>query len=473
MGKGFRKFKRKLWFGTVVRALLAGLSVGAMAVAGQWLYAKLAICEVDLIRYALRAGVPALIAMTVVLICLWPTDRRLARRLDRHLGLGEKVQTMVAFRRDIGDMATLQREDTERILAATPRRRARGACTWLFAALPLVAAFCVVGTVLVPAKEPPAPPPVVDNTWYLDVFREQKLLDLIEEVKASDMEETPRESVVNELKRLLTTLKNVRKESYMKDEVLNSIRAVYTTVNDYNTYDIVAMAMMDTPITAVGDLGNSVLSRENLLISEQIRAMYATLDVADRQTTAIALANAIEQAVTRSGVIADNDFAVSLVTTATALRGVTDEMADDALEELCVAAEDALTDSLEPQFINAGMRDYTVQRLMEIFGIPAEDLPPELIEDGYTPGDKGNYKPDDEDDQLHAGGLGSGEVIFGSDDTIYDPHTDEYIAYGEVLARYYATVKEYISGGSTSEELEDMLYDYFAMLSGGIDKDEN
>ena len=116
MGKGFSKFKRKLRAGAVIRAAVFGLSLGLLAVSGLWLTAKLTAAEPDFIRYSLCGGAVAAMGLTVMLLILLPTKRRIARRVAKHLSLGEKTQTMLAFRKDNSPMAALQREDTDRIL---------------------------------------------------------------------------------------------------------------------------------------------------------------------------------------------------------------------------------------------------------------------------------------------------------------------------------------------------------------------
>jgi hypothetical protein len=192
MGKGFTKFKRKLSIGAVVRAAVFGLSLGMITLSALWLYAKMTAAEPDFTDYALHGGIVAAIGLLIMLLILLPTKKRIAKRVDQQLALGEKTQTMLEFRKDTSDMAALQREDTDRILRETPGRRVKGVCTWLFALLPVVAALALVGTILVPAKAPPDPPPVIENNFAITPWQTQALKDLIEKVKTSDMEEMPK-----------------------------------------------------------------------------------------------------------------------------------------------------------------------------------------------------------------------------------------------------------------------------------------
>ncbi len=477
MGKGFRKFKRKMRLGAVVRSILLALSVETVIVAAQWLYAKQVMLEPDFLRYALVGAVPALVGFTVTFILLWPRNKRLARRLDNALGLDEKTQTMIAFRGDESAMAVLQREDAEAKLAAIPRRRAHGACTWLFVALPLMAVLSMVGTILVPAKEPPTPPPTVETGWKLDVFMEQKLKDLITYVETSDMEEEPRHGVVGELDGLLIKLRSIRKESVMRAAVVETIVHIHEIVSEHNTYDLLADALVNTLSEDVRKLGNSIYTLKPLLINEQLIAMKRTLLPEDaikavaeegKGTTAQHMAVAINQALSLSEVSTSNEVYAALSAFAAALETVTDETENATVEAIFAEAETTINQSLEPQILNESVGSYAINRLMEIFGIPKTEIPPEVLEKTYNATTEDDYKPNDDDkDHNEAGGLGSGEVLFGSNDTIYDPDKGTYTAYGEVLTRYYATVLEHIGDGSLPEELEDMFYDYFAMLHNG------
>ncbi len=497
MGTGFRKFKRKMLIGALVRAGLFGLSLAAITVAGLWLAAKLTLGEVNFLLFAAIGAAPAALSIAIWLLVLWPTDRRVARRLDRDLALGEKAQTMIDFQNDPSDMAALQRENAREILAATPRRRARGVLTWLFVALPLVATLAVVGTILVPAKEPPAPvepPPVVETGWRFDDFRKQKLDDLIKYVSESDMEEEARDAVVGELDGLRIKLGSVRKESVMQEMVIDAIVHIHTIVSDHNTYDLITAAMANTVSAPVKQLGNSMNSLKPLLISEQIKSMKETVlgvtedessdetetdtartartpragETTGRAETATLIATALEQAVERSGVPATNRVNAALAAIAADLKTVTDDTSDADIEIIFKNAESNLLLALEPETINEAVEAYTINRLMEIFGIPADRIPPEVLKKASEATTEGNYRPDDEPEHNNAGGLGSGEVLYGSNDTVYDPDQGKYVAYGELLTRYNSIVLEYLTGDSEiPEELREMLFDYFTMLSNG------
>lgn len=470
MGKGFTKFKRKLGLGAVMRAAVFGLSLGIVTVAALWLYAKLTAAEPDFVRYALYGGAVAAVGWPVMLLILLPTSRRVARRVDKQLSLGEKTQTMLEFRKDTSDMAALQREDTDRILRETPRRRVKGVCTWLFALLPCIAALALVGTVLVPAKEPPEPPPVIENNFAITPWQTQALKDLIEKVKTSDMEDEPTEATVKLLESLLVKLGSIKKEPVMKEAVISCIEGIHTAVSEHNTYDLIAQAMYASPSKSVQDLGGAIDSLRALLIGEWMNTTQtAILDKTEAPST---LATGITRALTQSKVDGENEVSLALMAFTVKLAALED-VTEDTVAPLMAEAEEALNAALYIQATNEEVEDDTIYTLLSIFGIKASEVPEHIFNDPEDPRGEEDYEPEDDPDQIHAGGLGSGEMIFGSNDTIYDPDREAYVTYGEVIKEYYAKISELLVDGKLPAELEDALNDYFAILFKAPTDEEN
>ena len=67
---------------------------------------------------------------------------------------------------------------------------------------------------------------------------------------------------------------------------------------------------------------------------------------------------------------------------------------------------------------------------------------------------------------MGSGGLGTGEVIYGSNDLVFDPDTNTYRPYGELLNEYFAKANEQITDGKTSDKITDAAEEYFAKLFG-------
>ena len=471
MGKGFSKFKRKLRGGAVLRAVIFGLSLGLVTVSVMWLIAKLSAVEPDFIGYSLYGGIAAAAGLLAMLLILLPTKKRIARRVDQHLRLGEKTQTMLAFREDTSPMAELQRADTDRILQETPRRKVKGVCTWLFVLIPVVAILTFGGIMMVPAKQPPEPPPVIENNFAITPWQTQAVKDLIEKVKTSDMVAEPKEGVVKQLESLLIKLGSIKKEPAMKDAVISCIEGIHAVVSNHNTYDILADTMFGSPSDGVQDLGSAIDSLQALLIGEWMNNTKTA--VLDRTVSPSTLATGITQALTLSGVDTENEVHIALLAFTVGLTALPEDRAEEEVGALFTKAEEALNSALYIQAVNEEVEDDTIYTLLSIFGIKASEVPEHIFNDPDDPRREEDYEPEDDLDKIHAGGLGSGEMIFGSDDTVYDPDREAYVTYGEVIGGYYAKISELLVDGNLPPELEEALNDYFAILFNGSENKEN
>ena len=471
MGKGFSKFKRKLRGGAVLRAVIFGLSLGLVTVSVMWLIAKLSAVEPDFIGYSLYGGIAAAAGLLAMLLILLPTKKRIARRVDQHLRLGEKTQTMLAFREDTSPMAELQRADTDRILQETPRRKVKGVCTWLFVLIPVVAILTFGGIMMVPAKQPPEPPPVIENNFAITPWQTQAVKDLIEKVKTSDMEAEPKEGVVKQLESLLIKLGSIKKQPAMKEAVISCIEGIHAVVSDHNTYDILADTMLGSPSDGVQDLGSAIDSLQALLIGEWMNNTKTA--VLDRTVSPSTLATGITQALTLSGVDTENEVHIALLAFTVGLTALPEDTAEEEVGALFTKAEEALNSALYIQAVNEEVEDDTIYTLLSIFGIKDSEVPEHIFNDPDDPRREEDYEPEDDLDKIHAGGLGSGEMIFGSDDTVYDPDREAYVTYGEVIGGYYAKISELLVDGNLPPELEEALNDYFAILFNGSENKEN
>jgi hypothetical protein len=227
--------------------------------------------------------------------------------------------------------------------------------------------------------------------------------------------------------------------------------------------------MFKSPSKDVQDLGGAIDSLQALLIGDWMNNTQAALleKTADPHTVAAG----ITQALTLSGVDGENEVSIALLAFTVKLAAL-ESVNEDAVAPLMTEAEEALNAALYIQATNEEVEDDTIYTLLSIFGIKASEVPEHIFNDPDDPRGEEDYEPEEDPDQIHAGGLGSGEMIFGSDDTIYDPDREAYVTYGEVIGDYYAKISELLVDGKLPAELEDALSDYFAILFKAP-KDEN
>ena len=228
--------------------------------------------------------------------------------------------------------------------------------------------------------------------------------------------------------------------------------------------------MFKSPSKNVQDLGGAIDSLQALLIGDWMNNTQAALleKTADPHTVAAG----ITQALTLSGVDGENEVSIALLAFTVKLAAL-ESINEETVAPLMTEAEEALDAALYIQAINEEVEDDTIYTLLSIFGIKASEVPEHIFNDPDDPRGEEDNEPEDDPDQIHAGGLGSGEMIFGSDDTIYDPDREAYVTYGEVIGDYYARISELLVDGNLPAELQNALSDYFAILFNGSENKEN
>ncbi len=475
MSKGFLKFKRKMRAGVILRALLAGISLGVTVFAVQWLIAKLLAAQPDYITMGLTGAGAALVAIGLLLAICWPTDRRVARKLDNKLQLNEKVQTMVAFRNDDTDMILMQRENADSILQQIPAKKMRSKSAWLILIAPVLAAACLTGAIVVNAMDAQPPQPTQpDSSWSFYEIYKVRLNEVIEYVRTSQMDQVPKDGVVAQLQALYKQLEGIRKESLMKEAVVNTISRIHEIVKDHNSYHKLVDSMNKSASESVKQLAIGIRSLDGVSITAQIEKVRASFGETGRADTAGLLASSLTQAVTDSQMPAEDPMAAALRTLAEELAAVTDETTDEELDAIFAEAEESLKAAVIQPKTNETVETEAINRLMSIFGI-SRDMVSEDVLDDFTDSEldgKPSDKEEEEENGSIQGGIGKGENQFGSDDTIYDPFTESWVSYGEVLARYNSIMLEYVTGDQASDEIEQLLTFYYTLLADGSKKSD-
>ncbi len=484
MGIGFSKFKQKVRTGAIIRAALTGVSIAAMVISIAWLLSKLLGAQMDFLRYGILGGALGFVVAGILLIFTLPTDKRLAKRLDMKLGLQEKVQTMVAFRKDESDMAVLQREDADRVLQEIPAKKYRSRSAWLAVIAPVLACACLASALLVPAKGAPVAPP--DDSWYLSVYDENKLNSLIEYVNTSAMQEAPKQQVVAELQSLLAELKTVKKVNDMKTAVIDSIVQIDTICQACDTYSKVIKALIAGTSEPVQKLGQQLGTLNGTAVTEYVEDLFETLTIkqSDLPETSEGVEDqkkpmtpqergqfykdfsaGVTMALEASREVPENLLYMACAAFAKDMEGLTESSDEIAIKIVMDAAENALSLAIKQPGIDVSVEGYTQKRLMYIFGINEQELPIDISNDFGTSSSGSTSDPEEDKEETGTqGGIGNGEFVVGSDDTVYDPATGELVPYGQVLAYYQGEITKYITGGTMDPDMEAFITAYFAAL---------
>ncbi len=506
MGETFLRFKRRANLIRFLRAFFTGAGSGAFAAGVLNLLSRLELITLHPAFSFLIGGGAALVLWSV-LFFVGIGDEKLARMLDSELSLDERTLTMLQYRDENSAIHKLQREDAEAALASVPTGKLR------FRKLPLYIAIFVLGCAMLTVsfffsktEEVPAPPPH-EEEFRLTAEKERYLAELIKEVEASEMEETYKEKTVALLEGLIEVLK-VTDTVRAKDAAVSLAMGNILSETDASSYAVEL-------ITALYQNGHPPLQELALALNyydwqktDADKIFYRDMEDKFAVSLVYKPASDVSLSETEDPIVSEN--ALILQKASTGIVGVLSSLnmpADDplyiALYRLALAEEE-----------NAdGTRVYGLSRLSEMpasAGLEATereivatvkalsvDIYAALLknrantETGETvvrrlavildtelpaferPVFNGTSSGGGSDEETGTGGAISGGTEYGSDDLVYDPYTNTYLPYGEVLDRYYALMLGSVENGEHTEKECLALLKYFSILYGGFEEGEN
>ena len=479
MSKGFLKFWRRMLFASLWRSVLPGasLALGTFAVL-LCLYKQMLspLTPLHATCIALGAG---LVLAAVLFAVLFPYKKRLARKLDRELHMREGVQTMLAYADRQDAIMQLQREQTDEKLRATPAKHLRirhfGTCLVCF----VLAIGMSVTAFAVPAKQPEPAPAPVEPPFELGEWETVALQNLIEEVRASTMSESAKTQTVASLESLLEALYTTKTQSRMKTLVVDTVVGVRGFVSDVVTLRAIAPILSQSGSSYTRKLERALAKQDPAEFKQALDAIAAELGADDTFDVAIhVMSDEIKMALRNSGADEQDMLYVELDRLANTLATVVEKLPDYTLTWGRMQINDAfgtahvqMSKALSQQRYDAEMGAYVEMRLLEIFGLSASDLPAGESGTEQGPQTPGQYDDDDDDQSVSDGGMGSGELIVGSQDIIYDPTKDDHVKYSEVIDMYNAIFIESKIDGILSDEMAELIEAYFTALFSPSNKD--
>ena len=521
MKGSFLKFKRRLLAIRTVKALLAGVSVGLLA-AGIWLL----LCKRELLSFDLMTCLPVgggalLVAGAATFLLLHASDRKLAGRMDRELGLRERVRTMVAFAEDEGEMARLQREDTERVLASLSQKALKAKRLWCFLLLlPIGIASLTVGLLAENMRD--RQPPEVIVPFEISEIQIAGIEELIRYVDGSVMEEPYRGQISGALTTLLTELKQATTEPQMQAALASALTEITTA-----TYDASSMTEILNGLWKTGDEHIRLLAKalNTSYWTEPDWGDYAESYSAFRESFESKKEEGDEGAEgapvpaaeggtepsgedLKNGLILTLESMVRKINSALGVSGI--PSADplyDAVNRMihgeaenagglqllaeCAAelsydeirmSMDMVFDGMTQPFYsvistqknNTNVGEYVLKKLSVLFAVPIPEFErPDFVK--YGEGDTNTDTDSDREDENAPSGGGVGEgATFGSKDLVLDPLTGKYVEYGTLYATYNLLMQEKIDDEryGYTEEQKKAIRKYFALLYSGFKNEE-
>lgn len=501
MSDNFLKFKRRLSKIRLMRAAFVGASVG-FGSAGIWLLlTKLAVIEFEsIIAIFIGLGL-ALLTFAAVFLIGRRSDRSLAAELDTKFGLKARVQTMIAYKDQDGELIALQREDADAALGSVPVKSYKFNRLWIYiTSLAVCTAILVSGLVIGDVRD--YVPPEEIEAFELSDMQRAGLTELIKYVESSNMEEEFRTPIAEELERLLLALEDVHTVPDMRAELALSMAVISDITYESSTAAEMLNALWDSddlyfkhlavvldtsswPSPDWGDFAEKLTAYSSVLMGDNNEGESALVGVASLKWALDSMMRKLDFVLDSSGLDENDEIYAAIYRLFKANPGgfspifssidyYDDTTAREALNQSLTLNSQTLYDAISLNRVNAATGEYTMTRLSSLFLVPlAEFERPEFVKNGEQP--DGSYKSDSDKESGGGsvdGGVGGG-ATYGSDDIVLDPLTGEPIPYVELIDRYNAIMNERLSSGSYTEEQKKAIRKYFDLLYMGIKKEGN
>lgn len=501
MSDGFKKFKTEFIRNAAIIACVCGLSAGLAACGVVWLALKLAALIIAPWYYVIIGAGVALTVSCALFFVLKPSDKEVAKRLDRTFNLNEKIQTMVEYEGKDGEMLILQREDANERLKRSRKIKPSLAKIIKITLMPIVACAIFLTAAFVPEKQIP---PDTSDVYEIDGWQLTALSQLIEDVRKSSLREALKESHATVLEGLSDGLRSTSSQTAMKASVRSAMSMLATATQGANNYAEFAEKLASSgnervsgfsesykkganiygPGSPLGDF--SIVKQREAALYEQVlsvfaesageleTAIYAFRTFPDFRSGVAAYAQAFGDAVAAMDfAAADDELTRALKVVSDGLDGVIanydtfgytlDNLKSQVSKVLADYAEATATE-MAVQSYALMMTEYETNKLSSIFGVS--------VQKPSDPSGTGGNPSENPDDDPGEGGWGGGGVNYGSDDMIFFPDEGIYVSYGEVLNEYYyPKVNELLRDGEMSEEAKRFIREYFNILNRGIRDD--
>ena len=509
MSQNFLKFKRRLSAIRIIRALMVGLSCGMIIGGGGLLLWKLAVLEFNPI-ISLYAGLGAFALSGIITFLLGgKNNKTLARELDSRFDLKARVQTMIAYGDEEGEMFALQREDAERALASVPLKsyKFKGLAVYLTVFV-LSVALITSGVVVKDTRSYGTPEGETVVPFELSEVQENGLKEIIKNVQNSELEEEFKAPMVAELEALLEALKSITTEPEMLEAVNGSMAVICSITYQSSTAAEVLNGLWDSQDIYLRYLAKALDTSEwdepswsDFAESFQEYSLILTGEAENEEAknaekpTLLAtlkwrldtMSRSIESALRASekfGVGEDDEIRTAISTMfernpgglKVLLSGIDYMSEQEALDALALCFEFSgkeLFDAISLNKANANVGEDAMTRLSVLFSISLPEFErPEFYKTGESvEGNQGAGEDNNEDKKPTDGGIGEG-AVYGSDDLVLNHLTGEYVKLGELINTYHTLMNERLQGDFYTEEQKKAIIKYFELLFSGIEKEE-
>ena len=479
MSDEFKRFSRRIQLEYLIKAIIVSLSLGLISAGLPLLILKLLKIEIAAWIYVI-IGLGVFILAMIGFYLFKPNESKIARRIDRELKLNEKVMTMVEYQNEDGFMLDIQRDDANNRLKDLPTKSLRLHFSFLYPVILIIALAISITSIALPVGAIEKPKEEEEDKDYdEDSYTIQRLKELIEYVKESNCNKEYKLRSVKSLEDLIPLIEKATVESEMKAAVEGTISKLKDDLIPSNSHKIIYNEALVKNKDANGIFFASLI---NELKPERIDTLITTIKneleanlangIATLTTARIDFKDKLETSTLKDSYGTDELY-LAIVGFGRACglgaQGLNDGSLElkDALLGIDLAQEE-LKKAMAMQECNNKTAEYLELELRVLFDliIDEEDTPstePSLPDMSEPDDSTDTHKGDNE------GGFGDGDILYGSDDVIYDPEFG-YVKYGEILEKYRALIEKDVVEGALTPEMIEFYREYYRNLT---QKEEN
>ena len=478
--KSYIKFKKKIVLEVLIKTLAISLSLGLISFSVPFLYYKTKGIEYNLLYLILISIGVCLVTFGLLFLILKPNDVKVAKRLDKELKLNEKVQTMIEYKDKDELMISVQREDTLNILSKTSIKNISMKFGILFFIIIILSMSLTVTSLVIPGYEEPEHVhefidgvcscgkfEEVEPDYNLDNWTVKAILELIEEVKKSSMNDELKQKYISKLNGLITDLETITSEKDVKALVESTIKYIEVELDKVNTNNEVYTILKESNFNVILQIALQI----NLLKPNELKLLLESviITISGSSPAINELRPEFLDLLTESNLDKEDNLYKALVTYADAINNCADkDPSVDVNDRVIEAVRNNLqpiVDEITYQAENKRVAVVVIDGLEAIFKLNDVE-----IEDSEIDKLPGNEEDDNKhNNQSGQGGLGTGDYLFGSDDLFFDPEKG-IIKYGDVYFEYYGDLLSKFEDGTLPEELREFFDYYFGILGGDANK---
>lgn len=502
--ENFKKIKTEYGLRAVILSAALSISCGVLLSCSLLLAFKLCGVEFFWVYYPVIGVGVAAASFWAFYFVFRPDEKKLALKLDAEYALNEKVQTMLEYSSDGSVLARLQREQADGLLAPVAKKKLRfeGLLKYVFA--PVLAIALLFTAIFVPGK-------IIgeaDEPFEITEYQRAGVNALVADVQSSALEPALKSGISSVLSELADSLDETALQSAMRAKVVAAVTVIDGAVANENTYLKLCLCFVEKQgvesyAYAISDGANAYKSTAYKLSSmDSVNQKYSLVeegaqdnfldwlgkfvkglpdkeegDLRDDLTVmaeklsvfSSGLKEALGEFVSANPNKAEDGLYLNALSTADAVGSVaataqgytTKESLSAVISSRLTALSGDCAKPLSKQSYNLIMNDYVRSRLAAIFGVTL----PDWVTEVKRKQSEGEANEGDEENSNQGGAGGKGEVVFGTDDVVYDPETDSQVSYTVIVERYKNAVLERIAAGAPSGEIAEYLKNYFGKIT--------